>query len=422
MSSTLLRRASSTATAMRDKLTETASKVKSSLTPSKKTPEAVLVPHLKLICVQLRQRLLAEELMGSSVALFDPEVSLYKYTSDLRALAIIAEGGQRDLIDHLGAFNIQSLAAVLKLVLSALEEPLMPVEVACKMHVLHKTKAADGTKPTVAELTEVLSSNAPGHAINTDVVAQILMLIAKDRTTTVDRLAKSFGPLLFMPNQSVMSHDEVMAAGGAEYLKQLVASIVFVTKSILEQVNVVFASSVIDKAIDKVVRQKMHFATASQRTSRYRAEFDFQAQNANEIDLRAGEIVMVLDKSGEDGWWTGRNERGETGLFPDTYVVADENATVPAAAEIQRPFDEERLARAVASELHESVKQGNRTLLDVSNCTADQGSGEFPAAAARRSTGRPPVEAGGGNGKGGGKAQQLGDVIEARLAGLHVAQ
>jgi len=421
MSSALLRRASSTATAMREKLNETASKVKSSLTPSKKTPEAMLVPYLKLFCVQLRQRLLAEELMGNSVALFDPEVSLYKYNTDLRALAIIAEGGQKDLIDHLGAFNIQSLAAVLKLVLSALEEPLMPVEVACKMHVLHKTKVADGTKPTVAELTEVLSSNAPGHAINTDVVAQILMLLAKDRTATVDKLAKSFGPLLFMPNQSVMSHDEVMAAGGAEYLKQLVSSIVFVTKSILEQVNVVFASSVIDKAIEKVVRQKMQLTTTSQRTSRYRAEFDFEAQNANEIDLRAGEIVIVLDKSGEDGWWTGRNERGETGLFPDTYVVADENATVPLAVDIQRPFDEERLARAVASELHESVKQGNRTLLDVSNCNVDQGSGEFPAA--RRSTSRQgtSMEAA-SNGKGGGKAQQLGDVIEARLASMHVAQ
>ncbi|CEP16346.1 hypothetical protein [Parasitella parasitica] len=48
----------------------------------------------------------------------------------------------------------------------------------------------------------------------------------------------------------------------------------------------------------------------------------FEAENADEISINVGEQVIVIEKDEgyNDGWWQGRNVRGETGLFPITYT------------------------------------------------------------------------------------------------------
>ncbi|KAI9264257.1 hypothetical protein BDA99DRAFT_508836 [Phascolomyces articulosus] len=49
---------------------------------------------------------------------------------------------------------------------------------------------------------------------------------------------------------------------------------------------------------------------------------DFIGENEDEISLKKGEAVIVIEKDEEfqDGWWRGRNAHGEIGLFPMNYV------------------------------------------------------------------------------------------------------
>lgn len=49
----------------------------------------------------------------------------------------------------------------------------------------------------------------------------------------------------------------------------------------------------------------------------------FEAENIDEISINVGEKVIILEKDEgfNDGWWKGRNIRGEVGLFPISYTV-----------------------------------------------------------------------------------------------------
>lgn len=49
--------------------------------------------------------------------------------------------------------------------------------------------------------------------------------------------------------------------------------------------------------------------------------YDFTAQQeSSEINLYKDEILTILDKNIGEGWWEGKNDRGEQGLFPACYV------------------------------------------------------------------------------------------------------
>ncbi len=56
---------------------------------------------------------------------------------------------------------------------------------------------------------------------------------------------------------------------------------------------------------------------------RARALYDFVARNEQEITLKKGDIIDVLEQ--EEGWWNG-SSNGATGLFPGNYVelIAEE--------------------------------------------------------------------------------------------------
>ncbi|ORY93998.1 hypothetical protein BCR43DRAFT_461404 [Syncephalastrum racemosum] len=51
---------------------------------------------------------------------------------------------------------------------------------------------------------------------------------------------------------------------------------------------------------------------------------EFTAENEDEISLHVGDRVTVLEKDEayHDGWWRGRTDRGEIGLFPSNYTTA----------------------------------------------------------------------------------------------------
>ncbi|GAA5979446.1 hypothetical protein JCM10908_002927 [Rhodotorula pacifica] len=48
----------------------------------------------------------------------------------------------------------------------------------------------------------------------------------------------------------------------------------------------------------------------------------FEAENEDELTFEAGERIIVLERDDQysDGWYQGRNERGEIGLFPQSYT------------------------------------------------------------------------------------------------------
>ncbi|KAI1320626.1 SH3-domain kinase binding protein 1 [Mortierella claussenii] len=48
--------------------------------------------------------------------------------------------------------------------------------------------------------------------------------------------------------------------------------------------------------------------------------YEYTAQEDDEISLVKGTTVVVTDKMGDEGWWSGRNEQGEVGNFPSDFV------------------------------------------------------------------------------------------------------
>ncbi|XP_060611720.2 sorting nexin-33 [Anolis sagrei] len=52
-----------------------------------------------------------------------------------------------------------------------------------------------------------------------------------------------------------------------------------------------------------------------------RALYDFQSENKEEISIRENEELVIFNENSLDGWLQGTNSRGETGLFPASYVA-----------------------------------------------------------------------------------------------------
>ena len=50
------------------------------------------------------------------------------------------------------------------------------------------------------------------------------------------------------------------------------------------------------------------------------AIYDFDADGEDELTVKEGEKLVVIDKEGSDEWWKCRNARGEEGVVPASYI------------------------------------------------------------------------------------------------------
>ena len=49
--------------------------------------------------------------------------------------------------------------------------------------------------------------------------------------------------------------------------------------------------------------------------------YDFEAQpGTSELNVFAGQVLTITRQDIGEGWWEGRNDKGEVGLFPAAYV------------------------------------------------------------------------------------------------------
>ncbi|KPJ15287.1 Sorting nexin-33 [Papilio machaon] len=82
-------------------------------------------------------------------------------------------------------------------------------------------------------------------------------------------------------------------------------------------------------------------------TTQVQALYDFTGEpGTTEMSITCGEILTLLNTEIGEGWWEGRNAKGETGLFPAAYVrklTPDESAPTkmaPAAPRYDQAADE----------------------------------------------------------------------------------
>lgn len=66
------------------------------------------------------------------------------------------------------------------------------------------------------------------------------------------------------------------------------------------------------------------------------AEYDYEKDEDNEIGFTEGETITAIEFVDED-WWKGTNSKGETGLFPASYVSIVEVSSSPAATTASAP-------------------------------------------------------------------------------------
>ncbi|KAM8804590.1 sorting nexin-33 isoform 2-T2 [Eudromia elegans] len=65
-----------------------------------------------------------------------------------------------------------------------------------------------------------------------------------------------------------------------------------------------------------------------------RALYNFQSENKEEISIEENEELVIFSETSLDGWLQGQNSRGETGLFPASYVEILRSRAASGRAEL----------------------------------------------------------------------------------------
>ncbi|KAK6998093.1 nephrocystin-1 [Biomphalaria glabrata] len=60
--------------------------------------------------------------------------------------------------------------------------------------------------------------------------------------------------------------------------------------------------------------------TKSQKLHKFETMDDYEGEEDGDLSFKEGEVLVILDTSREDGWWKARNEKGDIGMVPSTYL------------------------------------------------------------------------------------------------------
>lgn len=101
------------------------------------------------------------------------------------------------------------------------------------------------------------------------------------------------------------------------------------------------------------------------------AEYDYEKDEDNEISFKEGEKIVGIEMVDKD-WWLGSNAKGESGLFPATYVRLDEsnesaqpepeeNSTAEAEAPVETPEETASGPSAVAEYDYDAAESNELT-------------------------------------------------------------
>ncbi|KAI7889824.1 uncharacterized protein EV154DRAFT_445700 [Mucor mucedo] len=100
------------------------------------------------------------------------------------------------------------------------------------------------------------------------------------------------------------------------------------------------------------------------------AVHNFEAENEDEINFSIGEAITVLEKDEKylDGWWQGKNLRGETGLFPMNYTSPEKPILEEATPYMPSPH---LSSRSSGSTIEDEIDQALSQLQVTSNNTTE---------------------------------------------------
>ena len=99
------------------------------------------------------------------------------------------------------------------------------------------------------------------------------------------------------------------------------------------------------------------------------AKYDFKAQGADDIDLKKGDRILVLDRHGKnaEGWWTGQNlTTHKTGQFPSNFTKVDAafSAAVPKLP-LREANEEERADQVDPVESARAEEEANEVMSEA---------------------------------------------------------
>ncbi|ORX46273.1 PH-domain-containing protein [Hesseltinella vesiculosa] len=101
------------------------------------------------------------------------------------------------------------------------------------------------------------------------------------------------------------------------------------------------------------------------------ATHNFEADNPDEITFHLGEPILVLEKDEgyQDGWWQGRNVRGEIGLFPKNYTSLRKPSNSSSLSTLESKIDS---LESTVSQMHIQKKGGGLLLPTPSASNSSQ--------------------------------------------------
>nr|CAB3266047.1 SH3 domain-containing kinase-binding protein 1 [Phallusia mammillata] len=117
---------------------------------------------------------------------------------------------------------------------------------------------------------------------------------------------------------------------------------------------------------DKPIGPPIQASKKSKPVEKCRVMFDYSAENADELTLVKGDIVIILDKlSADAGWWEGEivddNGKRRRGVFPDNFVAPLPSADDDVASEKSSPKEAAKEVKQSESKTAKSKTESKRT-------------------------------------------------------------